>query len=394
MFRCPLESCSRFFKRLEHLKRHVRTHTQERPYHCQRCGKRFSRSDNLTQHQKTHERQDRGDRASTTMTEDDELTRMLEAQVDAMANEMGGYESSVYGDSGSSYYGSPAMGPVQRMGSVPAMGLGMPSMYGNGTPVRSQSVSAGSTYNRLGSVGPDRPMYMARRQSSIRPSNSARIRYMSPMAGNGSQRTYSRSPSARPYPPNASQHALSSSGVPSQGYNPGYPVASPYPNQINLPPLQTNFGTPFISSSASQPMLMNVQPNYSTVQHPGSYGQQQYSLGDPNMLNPASIQQAMHTQSQPIVNGYNAHVMTGASGNVSPYAQQGSMNRQPTIDTSMGGMPSSSNPNSGLPIESPATLAFNGMIASAASYAPASAAAWPRPDHHTPLTASSSSRLH
>lgn len=55
-FNCPLPSCGRFFKRLEHLKRHVRTHTMERPYACSICGKRFSRSDNLAQHRKTHER--------------------------------------------------------------------------------------------------------------------------------------------------------------------------------------------------------------------------------------------------------------------------------------------------------------------------------------------------
>src|SRR5258707_8288782 len=49
-FVCPLYSCGRLFKRMEHLKRHMRTHTMERPFLCPRCGKRFSRSDNLTQH--------------------------------------------------------------------------------------------------------------------------------------------------------------------------------------------------------------------------------------------------------------------------------------------------------------------------------------------------------
>ncbi|KAI1660311.1 Ste12-like transcription factor [Daldinia decipiens] len=53
---CPIPTCGRLFKRLEHLKRHVRTHTQERPYICPYCSKAFSRSDNLAQHKRTHDR--------------------------------------------------------------------------------------------------------------------------------------------------------------------------------------------------------------------------------------------------------------------------------------------------------------------------------------------------
>ncbi|KAI4180036.1 MAG: hypothetical protein LQ346_007075 [Caloplaca aetnensis] len=57
---CPIPTCGRLFKRLEHLKRHVRTHTQERPYMCPHCGKAFSRSDNLAQHRRTHEARPEG----------------------------------------------------------------------------------------------------------------------------------------------------------------------------------------------------------------------------------------------------------------------------------------------------------------------------------------------
>ena len=48
--------CGRRFKRMEHLKRHTRTHTQERPHKCPvaSCGKSFGRTDNLAQHLKTH----------------------------------------------------------------------------------------------------------------------------------------------------------------------------------------------------------------------------------------------------------------------------------------------------------------------------------------------------
>jgi transcription factor STE12 len=93
-FSCPLLSCGRLFKRLEHLKRHVRTHTQERPYECTRCTKRFSRSDNLTQHIKTHEKADRGERMKTEASEatisEDDMTTYLEAEVDAMASRHSG----------------------------------------------------------------------------------------------------------------------------------------------------------------------------------------------------------------------------------------------------------------------------------------------------------------
>ncbi|KAK3838216.1 MAG: hypothetical protein J3R72DRAFT_402512 [Linnemannia gamsii] len=56
---CPVSGCMKRFKRLEHLKRHTKTHTLERPFACSTagCNKRFSRSDNLSQHIKTHQRQ-------------------------------------------------------------------------------------------------------------------------------------------------------------------------------------------------------------------------------------------------------------------------------------------------------------------------------------------------
>ncbi|KAJ2754255.1 hypothetical protein GGI19_002552 [Coemansia pectinata] len=55
-YRCGVHSCAAVFKRPEHLKRHMLTHTQVRPFQCEAkgCGKRFSRRDNYITHTKKH----------------------------------------------------------------------------------------------------------------------------------------------------------------------------------------------------------------------------------------------------------------------------------------------------------------------------------------------------
>ncbi|KAI8333056.1 hypothetical protein BC941DRAFT_473708 [Chlamydoabsidia padenii] len=67
---CPMTQCQRRFKRLEHLKRHMRIHTLERPFACTfpKCHKHFSRSDNLSQHMKTHQNRLQDKRQTTSTT--------------------------------------------------------------------------------------------------------------------------------------------------------------------------------------------------------------------------------------------------------------------------------------------------------------------------------------
>lgn len=106
---CPIPMCGRLFKRLEHLKRHVRTHTQERPYICTLCSKAFSRSDNLAQHRRTHETN-----PEAIAPSEEEIEEERDALNDALEENIGTGQSS-------SPYQPVAMstGPDMQMGMPP-----------------------------------------------------------------------------------------------------------------------------------------------------------------------------------------------------------------------------------------------------------------------------------
>ncbi|KAF8748291.1 STE protein [Rhizoctonia solani] len=55
---CPLYSCGRLYREPGYLREHIRSHTTDKPYQCERCFKKFSRTDLLTQHHQTHARAD------------------------------------------------------------------------------------------------------------------------------------------------------------------------------------------------------------------------------------------------------------------------------------------------------------------------------------------------
>ncbi|KAL3457409.1 hypothetical protein BJX64DRAFT_19115 [Aspergillus heterothallicus] len=79
-FQCGFGSCRKSYNRADHLIRHVRSHTREKPYVCQVCNKGFSRPDLLKRHAAGHSHSQDGKRKrASTLSKNGRVSQACKA---------------------------------------------------------------------------------------------------------------------------------------------------------------------------------------------------------------------------------------------------------------------------------------------------------------------------